>query len=198
MNKKITIILSLLALLAIILIPFFNIKYNLLGKMNNPLHPDSNSENFSLSTSMSIPYQGEITDQGGSVLLNVRIFKIGNDKRVDATLDLSITNPNGEIITKSVETFAIETQVNIVKSVHLPINSKPGTYIASALVSYGNDINSTAVREFNMDYKKGFGTQTLTFIIISLIVTIVLLVFVVILVIHNRSKIMEIEQSRTN
>ncbi len=80
---------------------------------------------------------------GDEVLAGITIFNLGEVKgRVDVRLEYAIQDTLGKKYVTGSETLAVETQTSIVRSLKVPSDAKPGTYIFFAQVKYKDQLIS--------------------------------------------------------
>ncbi|MAE43134.1 hypothetical protein CMO93_05145 [Candidatus Woesearchaeota archaeon] len=77
---------------------------------------------------------------GDEVLMEVSLFNVRGFGRVDVVLEYSIKDFKGNLIAKEEETVAIETQAKFVRELLIPSDIKPGTYVASAKVTFEDSV----------------------------------------------------------
>lgn len=121
---------------------------------------------------------------GNKILMEVSIFNLRGFGRVDVNAEYSIKDINGNIYNSGHETLAVETEVKFTRELLLPSDLKPGVYIASARVNFG-EFAGTSSDLFNVGAKTisfgqvGFKSNTLNLLLIFIIVLFV--VFVVLI-----------------
>lgn len=87
---------------------------------------------------------------GQELLLDVNLFNIRGFGRVDVSVEYSIKDLNGNLLAAEHETLAVETQAKFTRSLLVPSDLKPGTYVAVAKVTYGDSVGtSSALFEVN-------------------------------------------------
>lgn len=177
-NKKINFILVLIII--IILIIFLNKNFHILSNVSYKLNKENTSD-ISFSLEIEVPQTNKIILPGEEIVVNFKIIKFGSLGKIDAQLELIIEDPNGEIIEKSLETFAIENKVNLVKIVYIGENAPLGTYEVTSKIFYKNDEKAFATGIFNVYGSNSKISSTNIFIIFTVIFTIIILLFFVIL-----------------
>lgn len=84
----------------------------------------------------------------GEVLpVSVKLLNFGGGTKVDVILHYAILTSTGREIYASNETVAVETTANFIKTIQVPFETLPGTYIAKTSVTYGGQL-VPAVTEF--------------------------------------------------
>ncbi|MDP3765674.1 MAG: hypothetical protein Q8R04_04110, partial [Nanoarchaeota archaeon] len=81
---------------------------------------------------------------GEEILLEVNLFNVRGFGRVDVNVEYSIKDLQGNVVATEHETLAVETQSKFTRSLLVPSDSKPGTYVAFAKVIYGDSIGTSS------------------------------------------------------
>ena len=81
---------------------------------------------------------------GEEVFIEVSLFNVRGFGRVDAKLEYSIKDFKGNLIATEEETVAIETQAKFTRELMMPSDAEPGTYVASAKVTFENSIGTSS------------------------------------------------------
>ncbi|MEK7640559.1 MAG: hypothetical protein AAB389_01005 [Patescibacteria group bacterium] len=83
-----------------------------------------------------------------------KLSNFGGGKRVDVLITRSIVSGTGKEIYTTSETVAVETTANFVKTVQIPFDTTPGTYLAKTSITYeGQLIPATAHFPFTVERK---------------------------------------------
>ena len=77
---------------------------------------------------------------GQELLLEVNLINVRGFGRVDVVVEYSIKDLQGNVIATEHETLAVETQAKFTRSLSVPSDLKPGTYVAVAKVTYGDSV----------------------------------------------------------
>jgi len=77
---------------------------------------------------------------GSAIFLEVSLFNVRGFGRVDVNLEYSILDFQGNLIATEQETVAVETQAKFGRELLIPSDIKPGTYIASAKVTFEDSV----------------------------------------------------------
>ncbi len=77
-----------------------------------------------------------IVNPGDKVMAQLTLYNLGRIGRVDAELEYGIKSLNGTVITNEHEMIAVETQLSTVKSIDLPSDIKPDSYVFYSKVTY--------------------------------------------------------------
>ena len=79
---------------------------------------------------------------GEQAIVEVNLVNIRGFGRVDVDVEYIIKDLQGNDIVTQHETLAVETQAKFTKSLLLPSDLKPGTYVASVRVTYGDSVGT--------------------------------------------------------
>lgn len=85
----------------------------------------------------------KVVAPGEEIIIEVSTFNVRGFGRVDVTLEYSIRDFNGNIVTKEEETVAIETQAKFVRELSVPSDLKLGTYIAAVKVTFEDSVGTS-------------------------------------------------------
>ena len=88
--------------------------------------------------------QSKIIFPGGEIILEVNLFNVRGFGRVDVNVEYSIKDLSGNLIATEHETLAVETQAKFTRSILVPSDLKPGTYVAIARVTYGDSVGTSS------------------------------------------------------
>ncbi len=113
-------------------------------------HPTglASRENPMFQISLSIPREYKIISDGNQVLSYLEIKRIGNEGRVDISLEYEIISPNKNVILRKVETVAVETENSFVRYLELPDEAEIGLYTISAKLIYNGQKEATTEATF--------------------------------------------------
>lgn len=75
---------------------------------------------------------------GQEVLTEVNLFNVRGFGRVDVSVEYSIKDLTGNVLTTEHETLAVETQAKFTRSLLVPSDLLPGTYVVVVKVIYGD------------------------------------------------------------
>ncbi len=81
---------------------------------------------------------------GDEVIAEIKVFNLRGSGRVDISVDYSIWDIDGESIVEEHETVAVDTQTSLTRSIRLPTNSNPGSYIFYTKVAYDGTVGSAS------------------------------------------------------
>lgn len=77
---------------------------------------------------------------GEEIILEVNLFNVRGFGRVDVSIEYAIKDLQGTLIASEHETLAVETQAKFTRSLSVPSDLKPGTYIAAAKITYADSV----------------------------------------------------------
>ena len=77
---------------------------------------------------------------GEDIILEVNLFNVRGFGRVDVGIEYAIKDLQGTLIASEHETLAVETQAKFTRSLSVPSDLKPGTYIAAAKITYADSV----------------------------------------------------------
>ncbi len=103
---------------------------------------------------VTIPNDFKVIYPGDDLLASVKLVNLGSAGRIDVFLDYWITDAEQNIILKTKETVAVETQAGFVRTFNIPENTKPGKYSLYAKISYADGKEATADSSFEIVEKK--------------------------------------------
>ena len=145
---------------------------------------EKNSEvHFRLLTTTPI----KIVSPGEDVIIISNILKFGDTRRVDAQLEIQVTDSDSNSIEKTLETFAIETQVNLLRKIHILDGTSPGKYKVTARLFYQDEEMAVSSTMFEVREELPEGNVPV-FVFLSIIATLVLLVISLIIFILHMKK----------
>ncbi len=128
----------------------------------------------------------KIVSVGEDAIISSNIVKFGDTQRVDAQLEIQVTDSDNNSIEKTLETFAIETQVNLLRKIHIPDGTSPGKYRATARLFYQGEEMAVSSTMFEVRGEILEGNVPV-FVFLSIIATLVLLVIsLIIFILHMR------------
>jgi len=112
--------------------------------------------------------------------ISVKLSNFGGNNRVDVLVTYGIFANTGDKIYSTSETVAVETTASFIKTIQIPFNTAPGTYIAKTSITYGGQlVPATTEFPFTVE-RKVFGlfqTDFYRYGGITLLVSIFMLVF---------------------
>ena len=73
---------------------------------------------------------------GEALPISMKLLNFGSRKRVDATVTYEIVNRRGNTIYAAEETVAVETTASFVKTIQIPEETLPGTFMAKTSIVY--------------------------------------------------------------
>lgn len=102
----------------------------------------------------------------GEILpVSVRLLNLGNANRVDVIVSYEIVDIQGNVISKTQDTVAVETTANFVKTVQIPYDAPPGRYVVRSSITYEDQL-TPATTEFPFTVeRKYFGIFQSSFIL---------------------------------
>lgn len=118
---------------------------------------------------LTIPESHKELLAGESILTSIKIINFENVERIDVGIEVYVENNEGEYISGSTETVAIQTQANFVRTIKLPDNLKEGEYKAKVKLTYDNGEIIEAQDRFKIIKEKNKILRTYT-IILSIII----------------------------
>lgn len=93
---------------------------------------------------LEIPKNYQTVLPGEEIYVNVKIYNLGKEGRVDIKAEYTIRDESNNIIISDEETLAIETQASFVKMFQLPLDIKYGTYIFYIKTTYNGEVASAS------------------------------------------------------
>jgi len=99
---------------------------------------------------ITIPEKYREISCGEEILFEVEIFNLGETKKVDTTIEYLIMDKKGNIIIEESETKAIETSLEVLKTIRLPTNIPSESYVVYVRAKYNGDIASST-KEFKLN-----------------------------------------------
>lgn len=81
---------------------------------------------------------------GEELLLEVNLFNVRGFGRVDVGVEYAIKDFKGDIVAAEHETLAVETQAKFTRSLLVPSDLRPGTYVAIVKVTYGDSVGASS------------------------------------------------------
>ena len=136
---------------------------------------------------ITILFDNKKIQQDSEILANIKIVKLGFPERIDAGLEIYVQGPDNIILEKSFETFAIDTQVSIAKTIHVPSYAPLGDYKVIGKVIYLDKEEATASTQFQV-IEKSSKIFTYVFIGSSITITFLILVFYFLINIYQKVK----------
>ncbi len=87
--------------------------------------------------------------RGDNVTANISMINMGDLKFIDVVLYNAIKNFEGDTLSHTKESIAIDTNLNVIRTLKIPVNTLDGTYLFYSKISYGNII-ATATDTFDV------------------------------------------------
>jgi len=149
---------------------------------------------------LEIPEQFMNVDAGEDITANIYIISLINLGKIDVNINYIIKDEKGNEIVKESETRELETGINFTKTLKIPEDAKPGTYLYYVRVTYNNEV-AGASEWFSIGKlllappleKKNETLKVIIFILIILIIFIIILLAILIsskkFKKHSKSKI---------
>lgn len=97
-----------------------------------------------MDVSLNVPAKYKELKSGDELLFQLTLFNLGETGRVDVQLEYVVQNFKGEVITRSSETVAVETQASFAKTLVLPDNLAEGDYVIYLSVRYNGSVASSS------------------------------------------------------
>ena len=101
--------------------------------------------------SVEIPTGYQIVQAGDDLLVSIKLVNVGSPGRIDVYLDHSIKDEQGKILLTKLETVAVETQANFVRSFYLPPHTRPGAYTVETKLVYFNGQQAISRATFQVE-----------------------------------------------
>ncbi len=152
--------------------------------INIPTAIDANALNALFDLKLNILNQNLVVSPGDDISGAVTLSNLGETGRIDALLKYSVEDENGNIIASAEETAAVETQASFVKTISLPSNIKEGKYLMTVEADYNNNV-ARASEWFDVQQQQDT-TNTLLYVLISLVVLLILGLVVNIMITYRK------------
>jgi hypothetical protein len=123
---------------------------------------------------MNIPNKYTYVLPGESVLAQIELYNVGSDKKVDASLDYTIKDDQGNDIVKDHDTLAVGNSKIFTKSMQIPKELTFGRYVFYTKLTYENK-TASASSWFNVGKRP---TIPLNIGITALIVVIIICILI--------------------
>ncbi len=81
---------------------------------------------------------------GTEIISEIRLFNLGGEGRKDIFIEYSVRDYEGNEILKETESLAIETQLDFLKKIEIPPDTKIGKYILYVRATYNDKISSSS------------------------------------------------------
>lgn len=134
--------------------------------------------------SVKIPENYKKLYTGDSLFFEISLLNMGQVGRVDASIKYKLQDFDGNVLEEKDEMVAVETQASFSRTIILPDNIKPGKYLMTVDVKYGNKSEGSSSDVFNVAEKNsGRG-----YLLIEIISFIVLIIFIVAIIFYFKSK----------
>lgn len=111
---------------------------------------------------------------GDRVMAQLTLYNLGEVGRVDAGIEYGIKGLDGTIITSEYELVAVETQLSTIKSLDLPADLKPDSYVFYSKVTY-DGISGTGSSMFSVTEMFKLNLFLLGLLILIIIVVLMIL-----------------------
>ena len=123
---------------------------------------------------------------GEEIVMEINLFNVRGFGRVDVTVEYSIKDLQGNLLSTEHETLAVETEAKFTRKVLVPSNLRPGTYVAFVKVIYADSTGiSSDVFEVQAKSIRLYPMQIGDYRVILLIVTVVIIGSVLIFSAHR-------------
>lgn len=137
---------------------------------------------------LEIPKKYLKVSPGKAILSEIRIYTIGETKKIDAKVEYIIENANGETIAHEEEIMSVYTQENFIKSFKLPDDIAEGKYIMYVKASYGESIAISSAF-FRVEKASSSVLENNSFItIVGILAILFILIIVIVIVRETRFK----------
>jgi len=130
---------------------------------------------FDIDVKIPQKYQEVLPDE--EVLIQLIIYNIKRIGPVDVYVEYGIKDFADNTIVTEHEVLAVEMQVSVVRSLHVPFDAKPDSYVAYATVKY-DDTVGTGTHVFRVvTPKEEIEMQTIMVLLLLLFTVIIVLIF---------------------
>lgn len=127
---------------------------------------------------------------GEEVTAKIEVFNVNNIGQVDVKVDYYLSD-NESVLAKSSDSLAVEAVASFVRSLIVPDDVKPGTYLFNANVSYKGIVTSGSA-EFKVKSKRlGFIQEWFREIIIGVIVLVIIGVIAYLIMLKKKEEKIE-------
>ncbi|MBI2659622.1 hypothetical protein HYX07_00495, partial [Candidatus Woesearchaeota archaeon] len=82
--------------------------------------------------------------QGSDTTIEVRLFNLESIESVNVDVEYFVKDMNGNTIITESETVVVKTQASFFKTISIPKNLKPGSYVFAAIARFGNSIGTSS------------------------------------------------------
>ena len=141
----------------------------------------------SISLSIKIEPEYLIMSAGDRMLIQINLIQLGDQRRKDVTVSLSLVDSEGKTIDKSTETIALETQASLVSILDIPKDANAGIYDINVDVSDTNKENLLGKASKEIIIEKTKITRENIYLIGICLGVIALFILLVILYKQNRN-----------
>ncbi|MBU2612125.1 MAG: hypothetical protein KKB62_00200 [Nanoarchaeota archaeon] len=142
-----------------------------------------NSKRNLFDVEVKIPSKYKEVISGDDVLAEIKIYNLGETGRVDAMLDYSIKDDEGNTLISASDTVSVETQAGLIKIFSVPEGAKSGRYVFYVGVTYDGGLaistDTFEVIKVKVSYREKI-------YIVLILVSIIVIVFLIYL--HLRKK----------
>ena len=99
---------------------------------------------------LDIPESYATLQAGNDLLVSIKLVNLGSAGRIDVFLNYLIKDEQGKILLTKLETVAVETQANFVRSFYIPPHTKPGRYTIETQLIYSSGHQAASAATFNI------------------------------------------------
>ena len=82
--------------------------------------------------------------QGSDTTIEVRLFNLESIDSVNVDVEYFVKDMNGNTIITESETVVVKTQASFFKTISIPKNLKPGSYVFAAIAGFGNSMGTSS------------------------------------------------------
>lgn len=83
-------------------------------------------------------------EQGTETTIEVRLFNLESIESTNVDVDYFVKDINGNTIVTESETVVVKTQASFFKTISVPKNLKPGSYVFGAQTKFGNSVGTSS------------------------------------------------------
>lgn len=139
-----------------------------------------------VALSVDIEPEYSIVSAGDRMIIQINLIQLGDQRRKDVTLSLSLIDNQGKAIYKSTETIALETRASLVSKLNVPENANNGIYNIDVKILdvKGENLIAQASKEIIIEKTK----ITRTEIYLIGIYLIVISLFIIMIILYKRNR----------
>ena len=178
MQKNLNIFIIFIILILIVTMFLYSFIFS--GNVTKFINNDSSEKDIHIRLNINFP-NGIKVAPGETIITNINVIKLGNLEVIDLTLESQVDGPNNITIDRGMETFAIGTQTNIIKTIYIPNNAPEGIYTLKITELSDTGKNSTSFARFNVIKETVIKNNILIFIGITIAITFFLILLFIIL-----------------